>query len=87
MKRKADACDPRDIDKFVEYHTARGENLTGILSKVTLRVFLLVPSESLLFLKDLRWWNLLLQDRQILSHQTGELSVGDKLWKQMDFKR
>ena len=47
LKRKIDACDPQDIDKFVEYHTARGENLTEILSKVT-RIFLLFPTECLL---------------------------------------
>ena len=35
LKRKTDACDPQDIDKFVEYHIVRGGNLTGILSKVT----------------------------------------------------
>ena len=61
LKRKTDACDPEDIDKFVEYNTARGENLTGILSKVT-QTFLLFPTECFLLLPDLRWWDLLLPD-------------------------
>ena len=33
-QRKTDACNPTDIDKFVEYHIDRGENITGIISKV-----------------------------------------------------
>ena len=34
FQRLTEACDPKDIDKFVEHHTSRGDNISRILSKV-----------------------------------------------------
>jgi len=33
-QRKSLPCNPKNIDKFFEYHLDRGDNITDILSKV-----------------------------------------------------
>ena len=34
IQRKSLPCNPKNIDKFVEYHLDRGDNITDIMSKV-----------------------------------------------------
>ena len=34
VQRKSSPCNPKNIDKFVQYHINKGDNITDILSKV-----------------------------------------------------